>query len=47
MAKRVKMTSFKPEERNAKMQQERNAQIEDAKKRTAAANKRYEKAKKQ
>lgn len=36
-----------PEERNAKMQQERNAQIEDAKKRTAAANERYERAKKQ
>ena len=35
-----------PAERNAKMQQERDAQIADAKKRTAAANERYENAKK-
>lgn len=35
-----------PAERNAKMQQERQAQIDAAKERTAAANQRYEDAKK-
>ena len=35
-----------PAERNAKMQEEREAQIADAKQRTTAANERYEAAKK-
>ena len=36
-----------PTERNAKMQEERNKQIAEAKERTEKANARYEKAKKQ